>query len=413
MITRNFRELLALVLCSVSTVYGSRPVKDTNGRMWYATPQFTFPGTITTATTLTASAAGISVGRGTAPATENDYRLEDPITGGVTLTLTATKAGCDSPGDPYVEHYVTVTNTGDTAITVTEIGYKQRMKAAIRPAGTSSGDITVLLDHTILSSPMTVQAGDAGVIIYRLKTSPTSGKTVQGVKIVDFAYGTDAEIAAMIDAAAAGTIDLQTDGGWRVGDQRKIHLDAWTGGDGVAHAAEDLTIVISSFEEYNGCGNLFQFDFMDCCTASQRLNSTNTTSGGYGATEMYTTTLPAMAEALPGWLRSRLKTFDVLASKGGSELTTIETVAGNKLALRSEVEVIGYTSNSQPGEGVQVEYYKVAAVRVKTRGFSGSATNWWTRSAYISSYFCYNTGNGSTGSVSPTNTFGVSPFGCI
>ena len=416
MITRNFKELLALVLGSTSVVYGSRPVKDTDGRMWYATPQFQFPSSITTTPTLTANALGISIGTGNTAATENDYCLEAPITSGVTLTLTATKGGCDSPGDPYVEYYITVTNTGSSAITVKEICYKQKMKATAKPGGTGSSDVIVMLDRTVLTEPMTVPAGDAGVIIYKLKTAPTGGKTVHGVKIVDFTYGTDAEIADMIDAARLGTIDLQTDGGWRVGDMRVIDVAAFTGGNSVSHAAQQIAIAIASFDEYEGCGNVLQFDFIDCLTNYQRMNSSNTTAGGYGATEMYTTTLPALAEALPSWLKSRLKTFSVKASKGGSNLDEIETITGNKLALRSAAEIFGSAANCRAVEiaaCTQVELYKVPAVRIKLKGYSGSATNWWERSPYSSTAFCYVITNGTASNNTASLAYGVAPFGCI
>lgn len=413
MITRNFKELLSTVLSSAAGVCGVRPVVDVSGRMWYATSQFSFPASRTAAVTLTATAAGISVGTGDTAATEFDYQLEEHVSSGINLTLTATNVGYDSPGSPCVEYYLTVTNTGSAAITITEVCYKQTLKACPKIGSASSSDVICMLDRTVLSEPMTVQAGDAGVIIYKLKATTMGDRTVSGVKIVEFGYGTDAEIADMIDAARLGTIDLQEDGGWRVGDQRKIHIDAWTGGNGVAHAAEDLCIVITSFDEYNECGNLFQFDFLDCVTGGQRMNSSNTTSGGYGATEMYTTTLPALVEALPSWMQSRLKTFSVLASAGGSTLSTIETVAGNKLALRAAVEIFGAGGNGQAGEGSQIPYYANSALRIKTSGYAGSTAGWWERSAYSSTIFCYVNSGGGAGSSAASGAYGVAPFGCI
>lgn len=230
-----------------------------------------------------------------------------------------------------------------------------------------------------------------------------------------FTVGTDAEVGNLIDAAQAGTIDLQQDAGWKVGDMRLIHINAWTGGGSASHVAADVFIVISSFAEYNGCGNVLQFDFVDCCVGDQRLNSTTDTTGGYGATEMYTTTLPALVEALPSWLKTRLKTFSVVASKGGSDLSTAETVTGNKLALRAEMEIFGTRTYSQVDEGTQVDYYRTAAnSTVKAEGFGGSAANWWLRSPSSATGFCLVTRLGTASHNNPNKTtFKVAPFGCL
>lgn len=246
------------------------------------------------------------------------------------------------------------------------------------------------------------------------KKAGGSGGGGSSVTIVSFAEGTDDEVAAMIDAARAGTIDLQTDGGWAVGDRRTIHVEAFTGGNSTAHAAQDIDIVISQFGDYNDCGCLFQFDFVDCLSEGEQLNSTATNEGGYGATKMYTATLPAMVEALPAWLQSRLKTFDVLASAGDLS-TEIVNVSGNKLALRSEVEIFGEAKNSVAGEGTQIPYYQTAANRSKKRG-SGSAINWWTRSphpTYRSEFCIYHQSGAMSADATADGRWGLSPFGCI
>jgi hypothetical protein len=162
---------------------------------------------------------------------------------------------------------------------------------------------------------------------------------------------------------------------------RTITVGAWTGGGNTAHAAQDVNIVITSFDEYMGCGNVMQFDFYSCPANLQRMNGTRSSVGGYGVTEMYTTTLPALAEALPAWLKTRLKTFSVLASEGGNDPQTILTVTGNKLALRSAIEVCGLTEFVTPGEGEQLPYYQTLANRKKQ--YTTSITNpiWWTRTS--------------------------------
>lgn len=230
--------------------------------------------------------------------------------------------------------------------------------------------------------------------------------------------GTDEQVAALLDAAAAGTIDLQEDAGWRVGDVRTIRLSAFTGGGNTAYAAQDVHIVISSFAEYMSCGNVLQFDFADYLNTFQRINPNWNDAGGYGASEMYTATLPAMVEALPAWLKLRLKTFSVLASEGDPNYSTIETVTGNKLALRSEVEVTGTTEHSNPGEGSQIPYYNTVSHRIKTFAdgtqYPGQYNGWWERSSTKRNYsFCYISGDGGAYSHFADQPLGLAPFGCL
>lgn len=232
-------------------------------------------------------------------------------------------------------------------------------------------------------------------------------------KIVGFSDGTDDEIAAMIDFAKNGYIDLQSDGGWKVGDTRVIHINAFTGGN-VSYSEQDMEITITSFEDYNDCGAKMQFDFKYCLKEANRMNQNDTNSGGYKSTEMYATTLPALVKALPDWLAGRLVEFSVNASQGGGS-TTIETVTGNELALRSESEMRDTRKNSAAGEGNQLYYYKTENNRIKTYGKDGEACNYWLRSPNInnSSQFCTVNPEGSYGWIGSSVLFGVAPFGCL
>ena len=421
MLTKNYENILASVLESSTMTYGHLPVIAVNGCVRFLCGNFTdFPYTRAAAATTNAAAAGISIGTGGTPATVNDFNLESTISSGVSLSVSTTEAGCEPPGAPFLAYSVTITNTGSEAITIREIGYKQNIKGAPYPGGTTNNSTVCLLDRTVLDTPVTIQPGDAGVIRYTLKVAPVA-RSKAGVNLVSFTWGSDADVAAMIDAARNGDIDLQADGGWRVGDVRTIHLDAFTGGNNVSHAAQDLEIVITEFGDYNSCGSLFQFDFAECVTGEQRMAATATNTGGYGVTEMYTTTLPAMAEALPSWLKTRLRTFSVLTGEG-DQSTEIEAVQNNKLALRSEVEVFGVNAHSVPGEGSWITFYRFSEdVRKKgterSIGLSSSGKNWWLRGPDPASgvKFC-NVG----GTLSPPNTSTIAnalmflaPFGCV
>lgn len=232
--------------------------------------------------------------------------------------------------------------------------------------------------------------------------------------IVPFSTGTDEEIAALIDAARAGKVDLQTEAEWAVGDTRTISIGAFTDGANISHAAQDIDIVITSFDEYMESGNLFQFDFKDTLATTTRMNNSGTNLGGYGESVMKKTTLPALVAALPEWLSSRLVDFSVLAS-AGEKSTTINTVTHNKLALRSEVEVFGTNNYAAPGEGTQLTYYTVQANRQKKQGNTGSVVNeYWLRSpakGYSSDFVNYFYNQPSASGASNLKVF--APFGCL
>lgn len=234
------------------------------------------------------------------------------------------------------------------------------------------------------------------------------------LEIVSWASGTGEQLSNMLQSAHAGYLDLYRDAGWRVGDTKTITIDSFTTAQNVTVPSQSIDIVITSFSEYEGCGNILQFDFKDCLSTKFRMNASNTNAGGYDSTEMYNSTLPALVNALPSWLKNSLITFNVKAS-AGSQSATIETIGNNKLALRSEIELFNGSGNSKSGEGVYVPYYDSNAKRVKKIGHSGSAGNWWERSpgGSGSAAFCHVYSNGSGDANAASYTYGVAPFGCI
>lgn len=241
---------------------------------------------------------------------------------------------------------------------------------------------------------------------------PTGGGVVPD--IVPFSSGTDNEIAAIIDAAHAGTINIQADAEWSVGDVRTITINSFDDAKGVTHPSQSIDIVISSFSEYMGCGNVLQIDFKDQLQTGIRMNETASNAVGYGQSEMKTDSLPALANALPSWIKDRLISFSVLASTGGGS-PSIETVSGNLLALRSEIEIYGSTNYSLQGEGAQIPYYATSGNRIKKRGHSGSNNVWWERSPKSSNAtdYCMVMTNGSSNYNTANLDIGVSPFFCL
>lgn len=231
--------------------------------------------------------------------------------------------------------------------------------------------------------------------------------------VAPFGTISDANFVKLIQAAHEGKIDLQTKAGWSVGDKRTIQISAFTGGGDVSHAAQNIDIVISSFAGYENCGCVMQFDFAGIIAVGNRMDSVSANYRGYGGSEMYTTTLPALVEALPSYLHDLLIEFPCKASAGMLS-TSIVTIPGNKLALRSEIEVFGSVTYSAAGEGSQVNYYKASSKRKKT-GAQNAGNSWWLRSPSVSDIqmFVRVSSSGDTISGETATAYGISPFGCI
>lgn len=359
MITRNLKNLLEMNLQSHATILGCRKVQAVTGDVYYLHGAFgAFPGSRTHSFQSSANSAGISFGTGTTQPTDLDCNLENTITSGINVVLIETKPIMDN-GCPAIQFTFTITNTGSDSLTISEVGYKQTVKASTYPLGTNNNDVICLLDRTVLESPLVLAAGDAGVLVYKLKTAP-SVSSKNDIPLADFAFGTDEQIAAMIDGAHQGLINLQSDAGWTVGDYRFVHVNEWTDSYGTVHPEKDLKIVITSFEEYNDCGNLFQFDFKDGDGIGLKNHTGKSGAGNYGLLDIYTTNLPLMVNALDDWLKNRLISFDVECAESFNS-NTIITVENNKLALRSIKELGG----TGPDEGSYIPYFNSNSKRSK------------------------------------------------
>ena len=429
MVTKNLKNIMRAVPVSINGSNGYIQVKDVYYRTRFMPLNFasTFPNSLTIAATLNEFAAGISVGRGSTPATENDINLEDTITDNIVLTLTNTEYGKKDVDRFFIRFTMTITNISNDPIVIKEAAYKQNVLAATSYDFTNFGGHVILIDRTVFSTPLTIQGTDAGVLVYEISAS-TEEKFKNGIQLVPFEYGTADQIAAMIDGARQGLIDLQTDGGWAIGDVRTISFDSFSILDGHSNvqSAGQIDIVISSFDDYNNCGCLFQFDFVQCFNGGTNMNTTATNSGGYSGSYMHTTIIPSVVYALPEWLRTRLKTFDVIVGVGGGS-SEVETVSGNKLALRSESEVCGTSTFSAPDGGTLIPIYKYW--RNKYRGISIEDQDyighygWWLRDPALNSTsnFCIinRTSPYGVGTYSANSSYyGYTPlifsvFGCI
>ena len=177
---------------------------------------------------------------------------------------------------------------------------------------------------------------------------------------------------------------------WSVGDEIDITV-----------SGEKLTLVIMGFshdDKADGSGKAgITFGMKNLMATTRAMNSSNTNSGGFTGSAMYTWLTGTLLPALPSDLQAVLKSVNKKTS-AGSQSSTINTNA-MKVFLFSEVEVFGSTTYSAAGEGSQYSYFVTAANRIKYRANgSGKANGWWERSpnASDSTSFC---GVHSTGSA--------------
>ena len=111
------------------------------------------------------TANGVSFGTGTTPATSSDYWLESAL-GSTQISVSTPSAVSFSQFDTYEEYSVTfgITNKTAEAITISEVGL-----TALTNMGTSEDYCYVLVDRTVLDTPVTIPAGQSKQITYTIR----------------------------------------------------------------------------------------------------------------------------------------------------------------------------------------------------------------------------------------------------
>ena len=259
----------------------------------------------------------------------------------------------------------------------------------------------------------------------------------EGLKIVTFADGTDAEIEKMIEAHYAGKINISDY--WAVGDKRTIHHNAMDAtGVSESHRANDYVYVIIGIEHddlvtaINGktkAAITIQTErmlYLDTTTEYNSsydkshecgcINSSSTNSGGWEDCERRTWCNNVYKKCLPTYIQNMMKQVKKLTS-AGSRSSTIK-ISNDYAFLLSEIEIFGSTTYSYAGEGNQYQYFKNATANryKKPRSSSNHVSGYyWGRSPYSNSgnKFCHVniSGNSYYGDVS--NTYGIVPCLCI
>ena len=176
MITKNFKTLISYILqAAQSNSPGLTELNDLTGGSRYLSHRISsFPLSVNNGVVFTGgnTSSGISVGSGSTPATENDYKLENIITSGLSASSTTETRALDNDGNPYLYYTFILTNNSASNITIAEIGYAQILTTT-SAYNTTTGIATqraFLLDRTVLDNPITILPNGSAAIRYELKT---------------------------------------------------------------------------------------------------------------------------------------------------------------------------------------------------------------------------------------------------
>lgn len=252
----------------------------------------------------------------------------------------------------------------------------------------------------------------------------------EGLKIVTFADGTDAEITKMIEAHYAGKINIGDY--WAVGDKRTIHHNAMSAtGVSESHKANDYAYVIIGIEHddlvtpINGktkAAITIQTERMLYLDTTTKYNSSYDTShecgymnslrindGGWQDCERRIWCNEVYKKCLPTYIQNMMKQVKKKTSGGSSN---------DYAFLLSEIEIFGSTTYSFAGEGKQYQYFKNATANRYKKPRHGSdyvSGYYWERSPFSSgsNSFCRVSLDGGAGTGDASDTFGVVPCLCI
>ena len=257
---------------------------------------------------------------------------------------------------------------------------------------------------------------------------------VNGVQIVSWANGTDAQISAMVEAANQGKINLTNY--WSVGDERKITLPAmdsiqYTAYIGTttmeSHEAQDATLVLVDSNNTNytyvdvpSSGRTYPFFIVQLKNGLKELGvmvgGSNNATGSWGGCHRRKWCNDLFRNSIPDGIRN---IFHKVVTK------TAETYNGTTIMkcndyffLPTEREILtanSYSNATEYNSMSQWSYYSTASNRIKYVGEDGAAGNWWLRSPYKSGtgYYCaINTAGNGTYVYTTQNSL-IAPAGCI
>lgn len=162
-------------------------------------------------------------------------------------------------------------------------------------------------------------------------------------------------------------------------------LDVWQVGDTKDEviAGETLTFAImgkNMDDLADGSGKAgLTFGMTQLMASTRPMNSSNTNSGSFAGSAMYSWLSGTIYPNLTAELKDAIKAVNKKTSSGGGS-SAIRTDP-MYLWLFSEIEVFGTTTYSVAGEGTQYPYFATSAERIKRlSNGAGNASYWWERS---------------------------------
>jgi hypothetical protein len=182
---------------------------------------------------------------------------------------------------------------------------------------------------------------------------------------------------------------------------------------------------IAAFDYYWNCGNTTITNnhhvvmVPDTCLYNARMNSTNTTAGGYVGSEMYTTNLEqaktTIKAAFSGHvLKHRIYLTNAVANGRASGGAWCDS----EVDLMCEQMVYGSGIFSPVSDGSnipannRVEKSQLPLFQHEPRRINNRAT-WWLRDVITASHFASVYANGNAAYDKASNTYGVRPSFCI
>lgn len=329
------------------------------------------------------------------------------LTGYGTWVVTATKDGQTATESIVVDDVkqykislsyfsATLKVTSDSGAVVTTTNGTKTFSGTVPSSGVLSLTITASGTYTVTATKSGETTDPVSVAI------TTSGQTYS-VECLFFNSVLSKNTWAQIAKASAAGKASQL---WSVGDTKDITV-----------GSETLTLVIMGFNHddlASGGKAGITFGMKNLIATTRRMNVSNTNSGGFTGSEMYSWLQNTLLPTLPSDLQAVLKSVNKKTS-AGSQSSTINTNS-MKLFLFSEIETFGSTTYSKAGEGSQYSYFATAANRIKyLSNGSGSAAWWWERSPHGSDSlsFCSVDGNGSADVYYAGGTYGVCFGFCV
>lgn len=301
------------------------------------------------------------------------------LTGYGTWVVTATKDGQTATESVVVDDVkqykislsyfsATLKVTSDSGAVVTATNGTKTFSGTVPSSGVLSLTITTSGTYTVTATKSGETTDPVSVAI------TTSGQTYS-VECLFFNSVLSKNTWAQIAKASATGKASQL---WSVGDTKDITV-----------GSETLTLVIMGFNHddlASGGKAGITFGMKNLMATTRRMNASNTNSGGFTGSEMYSWLQNTLLPTLPSDLQAVLKSVNKKTS-AGSQSSTINTNS-MKLFLFSEIEIFGSTTYSKAGEGSQYSYFATAANRIKyLSNGSGSANWWWERSPHGSNSY--------------------------